>query len=66
MKEGALSLVGDVNHDIVSYCILFPTNIRYLYVDGKFKRTGLVFLSPDGRGDVWMLKIFKDIQKLYT
>jgi len=48
-----------------SYYILLSTNILYSHAGGKFKRTGVIFLSPDGRGGVWMLKEFKDVQKLH-
>jgi hypothetical protein len=66
LKEGVIFSYSDVivMSSLEIYEILFSSNIRYSYASGKFRYTGLIFVLPCGRGDVWMMKVLNEVRKL--
>jgi hypothetical protein len=43
-----------VTSALKSYQIIFPEYFMYSYTSGKFKHTGFILPSSDGRGNAWL------------
>jgi hypothetical protein len=52
-KRGAPLSASDVDCNAIvnNYYTIFSANFMYSYASGKFKLTGLILLSLDGRGN---------------
>jgi hypothetical protein len=64
MKED-VSSDSEVHHDVIIRKFYFQLTSGIHTPVENLNTIALVLLSPEGRSDVWMLKVFKDVQKLH-